>query len=419
MKEASISIKKKTGTLAVAAIMAAAVFAPSPAFAEEAKAEAESQTAQTETISAVPVSSITLNRRSVSMKAGRTAKLKATIAPSEAAGRNVVWKSSNPKTATVNASGKVTAKTAGRAVITATLEGKSASCNVKVSLTAPTRVKARSKGVRAVRLSWKKAKGADKYEIYRSKKKGKGFKKIAVVKGAKSSYQDRKVTAGETYYYKLKARHGSFRSPFSARVKGKARPEKTSVTAKAGEESVRLSWKKVKGAQGYHIYHARGKGEKTFERIKVLKEPSATNFTHCGLAGGSSQQYKVRAYQVVNGKKVLSAGSEPVSAKAKRVKLKESGKGFQYKKKMTVKAYAYTGGGRTATGTKARVGAIAVDPSVIPLGTKVYVEGYGYARAEDTGGGIRGNTIDVYMNSVGSCMKWGVQYKTIYMDVKK
>ena len=77
--------------------------------------------------------------------------------------------------------------------------------------------------------------------------------------------------------------------------------------------------------------------------------------------------------------------------------------GSSYSRKMTVKAYAYTGGGRTAMGTQARVGEIAVDPSVIPLGTTVYIEGVGERRAEDTGGNIKGNTIDIYMNSEAEC----------------
>ena len=353
------------------------------------------------------------------MKVGKSVRLRASIAPANASGKTITWKSSNPKVAVVNVSGTVTAKRAGKTVITALSEGKSASCTVKVTLTAPTKVKARSRSVGSIQISWKKSTGAGKYEIYRSKKKNGAYKKIATVKGTKRSYRDRKVTAGKTYYYKIKARFGVYKSPFSHRAKGKARPEKTNVTAKAGEERVHLSWKKVKGAHGYHIYHAKGTGKTKFKRIKVVKKASATSFTHSGLTGGTKQQYRVKAYQMVNGKKVLSASSETVSAKAKKIKLKESGKGFQYKKKITVRAYAYTGGGRTAMGTKARVGAIAVDPSVIPLGTKVYVEGYGYARAEDTGGNIKGNTIDVYMNSTGACMKWGVQYKTVYIDVRK
>ena len=90
--------------------------------------------------------------------------------------------------------------------------------------------------------------------------------------------------------------------------------------------------------------------------------------------------------------------------------------GKNYSRKITVKAYAYTGGGRTAMGTKARVGEIAVDPSVIPLGTNVYIEGVGARRAEDTGGNIKGNTIDIYMNSEAECRRWGVRYVTIYIE---
>lgn len=89
--------------------------------------------------------------------------------------------------------------------------------------------------------------------------------------------------------------------------------------------------------------------------------------------------------------------------------------GKVYTKKFTVKAYSYTGGGRTASGKPAAVGRIAVDPSVIPLGTKVYVEGYGFAEACDTGGNIKGNTIDVYFNSTSQCYAWGCRYVTIYI----
>lgn len=65
------------------------------------------------------------------------------------------------------------------------------------------------------------------------------------------------------------------------------------------------------------------------------------------------------------------------------------------------------GGPRTATGLRAVRGAIAVDPRVIPLGTKLYVEGYGYGFACDTGGAIKGNHIDLAFNSVGECNRHG------------
>jgi uncharacterized protein YabE (DUF348 family) len=67
--------------------------------------------------------------------------------------------------------------------------------------------------------------------------------------------------------------------------------------------------------------------------------------------------------------------------------------------------------GTTATGVNLRANpnakVIAVDPNVIPLGTKVYVEGYGYAVAADTGSAIKGNKIDVFIPSKSAAYRWG------------
>lgn len=85
-------------------------------------------------------------------------------------------------------------------------------------------------------------------------------------------------------------------------------------------------------------------------------------------------------------------------------------------KEMIVSSTAYTAScngcsGITATGInlKANPGlkVIAVDPSVIPLGSKVYVEGYGYAIAGDTGGAIKGNKIDVFIPTQEEAYRWG------------
>lgn len=74
----------------------------------------------------------------------------------------------------------------------------------------------------------------------------------------------------------------------------------------------------------------------------------------------------------------------------------------------------------TASGTKVKrnvngYSTIAVDPRVIPLGTKVYVEGYGLAIAEDTGGAIKGNKIDLYMDSYSDAVNWGVRSVNVYI----
>lgn len=65
------------------------------------------------------------------------------------------------------------------------------------------------------------------------------------------------------------------------------------------------------------------------------------------------------------------------------------------------------GSTRSATGNSLIFGVVAVDPRVIPLGTKLYVEGYGFAYACDTGGAIKGNRIDLLMPSFGASNAWG------------
>ena len=81
---------------------------------------------------------------------------------------------------------------------------------------------------------------------------------------------------------------------------------------------------------------------------------------------------------------------------------------------MVVKATAYSGHTITATGTTPKWGTIAVDPSIIPYGTKVYIPRFGKVfTAEDCGGGIKGNRIDIFMNSESDCYNWGVRSITI------
>ena len=61
-----------------------------------------------------------------------------------------------------------------------------------------------------------------------------------------------------------------------------------------------------------------------------------------------------------------------------------------------MKATAYSGGGYCANGKRCKVGRVAVDPNVVPLGTWLYVKGYGFCQACDTGGAIKGKRIDLY-----------------------
>jgi uncharacterized protein YabE (DUF348 family) len=87
---------------------------------------------------------------------------------------------------------------------------------------------------------------------------------------------------------------------------------------------------------------------------------------------------------------------------------------FKEVRYMEASAYTYTGY-RTATGRNPEVGMVAVDPSVIPMGTRLYIEGYGYAHAADTGGAIKGNRIDLFMEEYAQCIGWGRRQVKVYM----
>jgi len=113
-------------------------------------------------------------------------------------------------------------------------------------------------------------------------------------------------------------------------------------------------------------------------------------------------------------KKDTSKKDKAKESAAKTVNKDDSGNA----ETLTVSATAYTAdcegcSGVTATGIDLNKNpnqkVIAVDPKVIPLGSTVYVEGYGKAIAGDTGGAIKGKKIDLFMSSEKQALKWGRQ----------
>ena len=101
---------------------------------------------------------------------------------------------------------------------------------------------------------------------------------------------------------------------------------------------------------------------------------------------------------------------------------------FHYARRLTMNASAYTAGigctgkgpdhplyGVTASGRMVEHGIVAVDPSVIPLGTRLYVEGYGFALAADTGSAIRGYKIDLFMHELEDAIQFGRRDITVFV----
>ena len=121
---------------------------------------------------------------------------------------------------------------------------------------------------------------------------------------------------------------------------------------------------------------------------------------------------------VTSTKTITEPKNEIVIKGTGQVYASRGGESINYKEKLNCVATAYSGDRTTATGRSpvrnpGGMSTIAVDPSFIPLGSKVYVDGYGYAIAADTGGAIKGNIIDLFLNSSSECWSWGRRPVTV------
>jgi len=136
--------------------------------------------------------------------------------------------------------------------------------------------------------------------------------------------------------------------------------------------------------------------------------PGAPQTTVSPPSGGSSSPPK------------NSAPSRPpkepqrTEGKASGGSITVGGKKYSYTAVYSGKATAYTAtGSNTASGKAPKRGMVAVDPSKIPLGTRLYVPGYGIAVAEDTG--VYGMTVDLFMDTEDECVQWGIRNVQIYI----
>ena len=167
----------------------------------------------------------------------------------------------------------------------------------------------------------------------------------------------------------------------------------------------------------YLVKHKKGEVlSKEVVSETVIKEP-VTRVVHVGTKEAKKTVKSTKATKTTSTSKTKSN-----QTKAK--------KDFSYSKSFNVTATAYAanlsengGNVRTAYGLKPQYGVIAVDPKVIPLGTKLYVESsdggkswtYGYCIAGDTGGAIKGYKIDLCFNTRSECIKFGRKSATVYI----
>ncbi len=178
-----------------------------------------------------------------------------------------------------------------------------------------------------------------------------------------------------------------------------------------------------------------GQTQKT-DRVSYLdgKEVGRYNLTHTDISVPVSQIVAVKTLEGIDPEQIFVPGAETAPESNMGNGQLQIGNGLirtpdgqilTYTDTMKVVATAYHNSDPgctiwTAIGTLCRVGAIAVDPKVIPYGTRMYIvtdDGqyiYGTAVAEDCGSAIKGNRVDLYFDTVAECWKFGIRNATIY-----
>ncbi len=190
-----------------------------------------------------------------------------------------------------------------------------------------TDVSAESDSYRTIKIAYKAVYGSKGYEIYRGTTK-EDMAMIADLSAIRTDYIDEgekkeDLTMGKRYYYKVRAYmydaqdkkvYGEFSNIVSA--KPKLDVPIVSMVQTLSYKSVKLTYGKVSGANGYVIYRSE-KADSGFKKIGTVKKKKSTEFTDNKCKTGVKYYYKVRAYRNVNGKKKYSAYSECIAATTK------------------------------------------------------------------------------------------------------
>lgn len=182
-------------------------------------------------------------------------------------------------------------------------------------------VTATSKSYNSNRVKWSKVTGASGYQVYRATSKNGTYSlRKTVTSGSMLNYTNTGLTTGKTYYYKVRAYRTvngkRVYGQFSEIVSAKPIPATPVVTLTSKSKKVTVKWSKVTGASGYQVYRATSENG-TYSLKKTVTSGSTLSYTNTGLTTGKSYYYKVRAYKIVNGKKIYSNYSSIKSIQCK------------------------------------------------------------------------------------------------------
>lgn len=159
-----------------------------------------------------------------------------------------------------------------------------------------------SAGSETLQINWNPVDGAWGYRVKRSISKKGTYETVKTIEGADTTtYKDKKVKTGKTYYYKVETINRVNKkkgySGNSSAVSGKALG-KTAITAVKPENSntISIEWKKVSGSSGYQIYRSMSKNG-NYKKVGQVSGAKTTRYEDTGIKAGKNYYYKVRAYK--------------------------------------------------------------------------------------------------------------------------
>lgn len=159
----------------------------------------------------------------------------------------------------------------------------------------------------------------------------------------------------------------------------------------------------------------------TAKENNLIAQQKAREAAEAAAAQAAEKARELAAQQAANANASKQvASNSPTSTSSPTVINRGGSSPIGFSNVLDMQATAYSDDGFTASGARTSrnpngYSTIAVDPRVIPLGSRVYVEGYGYAIASDIGGAIQGNIIDLFLPSNDEANNWGRRSVKVYI----
>lgn len=170
----------------------------------------------------------------------------------------------------------------------------------------------------------------------------------------------------------------------------------------------------------FDLVARKGMSGETVARVQTMLTSAGFYYGPVDGEFGSGTERAVMAFQEKLGIPKDGIVTEDIVRLLKYAGRSDSAEPSRYRRVLTMEATAYSAedpgcGPYTARGSRVAKGLVAVDPGVIPLGTRLYITGYGPAIADDTGGAIHGQVIDLAFNSRGEALQFGRRQVTVYI----